>query len=80
MPEIVFEEPWVEAQQSLVEPHVDARLSIVSAERIDALLRPDVHHLTHSVCEGVGEDSSEVGSEGRAQERKGKYWESGGSP
>lgn len=80
MPEVSFEETWVEAEDVLMEPGVDCGFSVVSAERIAALLWPEVHHLADSHSEGVGEGSSEVGSEECAGSDQRKNWHVGGSP
>lgn len=80
MPEVSFEETWVEAEDVLMEPGVDCGFSVVSAERVAALLWPEVHHLADGHCEGVGEGSSEVGSEECAESDQRSDWHVGGSP
>ena len=80
MPEVSFEETRVEAEDVLVEPGVHCGLSVVAAERVAALLRPEVDHLAHGHCEGVGEGSSQVGSEQGAEADQWSDWHVGGSP
>ena len=80
MPEVSFEETWVEAEDVLMEIGVDCSFSVVSAERVAALLWPKVHHLADSHCEGVSEGSGKVGSEKCAGSDQRSDWHVGGSP
>lgn len=80
VPEVSFEETWVEAEDVLMEIGVNCSFSVVSAERVAALLRPKVHHLADSHCKGVGEGSGKVGSEKCAGSDQRSDWHVGGSP
>ena len=68
VPEVSLEESWVIVNDVLTEPYVDGRFPIGAAKGVhSSFLGPDVHHLSGSHCEGVGEGRSEIGTEGGAE-------------
>ena len=80
MPEVSFEETWVETEDVLMEPGIDCSLSVVSTERVASLLWPQIHHLSNGHCEGVGKGSGEICSEECADADQRSDWHVGGSP
>jgi len=59
VPEVFFDEAWIEVEDVLTEPDVHGCFSVVTSEVVNtAFLGPNVNHLSGSHSEGIGECSS----------------------